>query len=512
MDRHRRTEQPPSGAGAVAVQGVSRQPGLSRAAGPWRIILATVARVILLTAVCLLGWSAAPAALGWAPTTVMTGSMEPRIHPGDVVVARPVPSTELAVGQVLLVDDPDHPGRLRLHRFVAAAPDGSIILRGDANRTDDSTHVQPSAVHGVGFIRVPLVGMPVLWLAERRMVALGLLTGAVMLLLAAARLDRRPPQASNAAYTPAQTPGSGQEDPGVTPPVPATDNAPEPISSTAGRRRVLVGAGAALAVVVVSAAGLVGVHAAAGATFSSPAKNPTSSLSASTAFSCLAPTVSDSPYLFYGFNEGSGSTAPDASGNGRTGTLVGGTSWLTGSCAGDDSPALTLSTNGYVSTPTRVSAAPTTMSMELWIRTSTTSGGVLMDFGSSQTGSSSATDRVLYLTDAGKVAFGVYASVIGAEVATSPKAYNDGQWHQVVATLSGTSMSLYVDGARVTQKTTATSGRANAGYWRVGQDAIASSWTGAPSSTSFEGTVDDAAVYTTALSSTRVSAHYTAGR
>jgi len=81
--------------------------------------------------------------------------MQPRINPGDVVSARPVPSGSLQLGMVLLVDDPDHPDRLRLHRLVRFSPDGRLILRGDANPHEDSSPVDRQAVHGVGSLRVP---------------------------------------------------------------------------------------------------------------------------------------------------------------------------------------------------------------------------------------------------------------------------------------------------------------------------------------------------------------------
>jgi signal peptidase len=69
---------------------------------------------------------------------------------------------------VLLVDDPDFAGRLRLHRLTAIRG-GALILRGDANAQVDSTPVAPSAVHGQAFLRIPLVGYPLLWLRTGRL-------------------------------------------------------------------------------------------------------------------------------------------------------------------------------------------------------------------------------------------------------------------------------------------------------------------------------------------------------
>ncbi|WP_065963054.1 S24/S26 family peptidase [Curtobacterium sp. UCD-KPL2560] len=133
-----------------------------------RVVVGTAARAIVATVVGLALWAAAPAVLGWQPTTVVTGSMAPRLTPGDVVVSRPVPEPDVVPGRVLLADDPDQPGHLRLHRYVEAREDGTLVTKGDANPAADSTPLDRSAVHGVGYLRVPWVGVPVAWAHEGR--------------------------------------------------------------------------------------------------------------------------------------------------------------------------------------------------------------------------------------------------------------------------------------------------------------------------------------------------------
>jgi signal peptidase I len=164
-------------------------------AGAWlaptlRLVVAALSRMVLTVAMSLTLWAAMPALLGWHPTTVVTGSMEPNIKPGDVVSARPVPSSSLKLGMVLLVDDPDHPDRLRLHRLVRFNPNGSLELRGDANPRADSSTVGRRAVHGVGSVRVPYVAIPILWLHEGALLKLVILVAAILALVAAAGLDR----------------------------------------------------------------------------------------------------------------------------------------------------------------------------------------------------------------------------------------------------------------------------------------------------------------------------------
>ncbi len=59
-------------------------------------------------------------------------------------------------------------------------------------------------------------------------------------------------------------------------------------------------------------------------------------------------------------------------------------------------------------------------------------------------------------------------------------------------------MALYVDGVRVARRTDTTQGEAYLGYWRVGGDNL-DGWPSQPSSSNFAGSVDEVAIYPTAL-------------
>ena len=138
---------------ATAAQRIVGSRGASRSWPHWlRLVVGVVSRTVLGTLVGLLLWAAVPAVIGWTPTTVMTGSMEPRIHPGDVVVAKPVAETEIHRGQVLLFQDPDRADHLRLHRYDDNGQGTQIVTKGDANPTADSTPIDRSAVVGVGYL------------------------------------------------------------------------------------------------------------------------------------------------------------------------------------------------------------------------------------------------------------------------------------------------------------------------------------------------------------------------
>ncbi|NII42628.1 signal peptidase [Curtobacterium flaccumfaciens] len=161
-----------------------------------RFTAVLVARGLVAALVGVAIWGVAPLALGWHSTTVMTGSMQPSLVPGDVVVSRPVPTSQIRAGQVLLFPDPDHAGVLRLHRLHQVDADGALVTKGDANPADDSSTVRRTAVVGVGYLRVPLVGTPVVWLAEHRVDRLVVLALAITLLVGLAVLPPVPSGAS----------------------------------------------------------------------------------------------------------------------------------------------------------------------------------------------------------------------------------------------------------------------------------------------------------------------------
>ncbi|WP_324650215.1 signal peptidase I [Georgenia sp. H159] len=160
---------------------------------------AGVARTLLVTLAGLLLWSVLPAVLGWQPTVVMSGSMEPSIRTGDMVLTRDVPAGALRPGHVVLVDDPSRPGSRLMHRLVETDDDGGLVLRGDANEDPDSTPVAAADVRGVGIIRVPWVGLPYVWTAEGRYPSLAVTVLGLVALLALSPVRERtpPPDAGN---------------------------------------------------------------------------------------------------------------------------------------------------------------------------------------------------------------------------------------------------------------------------------------------------------------------------
>ncbi len=223
-----------------------------------------------------------------------------------------------------------------------------------------------------------------------------------------------------------------------------------------------------------------------------------------------AGVMADAPSHYWRLGQAAGAaTSPDQA-SARSLTLL---SAVTGGVGGalngstDTAAAFAGSLSGRAATSV-AEPGPQTFSLELWFSTTSASGGKLFGFGNSSTGTSSSYDRHLYLDNAGHLTFGVYNGA--ARTVTTERTYNDGAWHHVVATLSATGMVLYVDGVQSVGSAQATSAQAFDGYWRLGGDALGS-WPNSGSSDNFAGTLDEVAVYPTALSAARVLAHYTAG-
>jgi signal peptidase I len=127
----------------------------------------TVSMLVVTMATSLSLWIALPwMALDWSPTLVSSGSMEPLVAPGDIVMIRPAEAAELVPNTVVLYDTPGT-GRV-LHRILEQLPDGTFRTGGDANSVPDSAPVHADDIEGAAVLAVPWVGRPSLWLAEGR--------------------------------------------------------------------------------------------------------------------------------------------------------------------------------------------------------------------------------------------------------------------------------------------------------------------------------------------------------
>ena len=221
--------------------------------------------------------------------------------------------------------------------------------------------------------------------------------------------------------------------------------------------------------------------------------------------------ASTSPYVqqvtgqgasaFWRFGETAGPVY-DWTGNNDGTAGSGVTRGMAGAIAGDPDTAATVNgtDSGRVTTATSL-AGPSTFTTEAWIKTTTTSGGKILGFGNSATGTSNNYDRHLYMDNSGKILFGVYPGAV--KTLRTTNSYNDGQWHQVVGTLGQGGMTLYVDGVKIATDPTVTGAQNYSGYWKIGGDNL-NGWTNQPSSANFAGSIDDVSIYPTALTEQQI--------
>jgi hypothetical protein len=214
--------------------------------------------------------------------------------------------------------------------------------------------------------------------------------------------------------------------------------------------------------------------------------------------------LADTPRAYWRLGETSGTTATDSGPSAYNGTYVGGvTLGSAGALTGIPNPAATFDgANDNVIRNPFPGMATTAATVDLWIKTSDTT----KEAGIVSYASSASVDE-FQLRDAKSLK--VY--IRGTSVATGV-VLNDGAWHHLAVTWTsaGGALRVYKDGAL------AFSGTLRAGYamttggaWVLGQeqDAIGG---GYETSQAYLGTLDEVAVYPTALTAARVQAHYNA--
>jgi hypothetical protein len=215
----------------------------------------------------------------------------------------------------------------------------------------------------------------------------------------------------------------------------------------------------------------------------------------------------DAPTSYWRLGEPSGSVGYDWSGGSDLTLDASATRGTQGALAEQNTATTFAGSAGVPATTAAAQNGPKTFSVEAWFKTTTTSGGKIIGFGNSSTGNSTSYDRHVYMTNDGRIVFGVYPGTV--RTVTSGPGLNDDKWHHVVGTLSGAGQELFIDGERVGQRTDTTTAQVYSGVWRVGGDSLGG-WPNQPASAKFAGAIDEVAVYPTALALTRVQAHFTA--
>jgi len=121
-----------------------------------------VSAVALLFLIAVLLAGVLPSVLGYESFVVLSGSMEPNIHVGDLAVVAPRKPSEFMVGDVITYRTTAQPDVVVTHRIVGIGQDEdgrlSFETKGDANVVVDSVAVEQGAVLGRVAYALPYVG------------------------------------------------------------------------------------------------------------------------------------------------------------------------------------------------------------------------------------------------------------------------------------------------------------------------------------------------------------------
>ncbi len=185
------------------------------------------------------------------------------------------------------------------------------------------------------------------------------------------------------------------------------------------------------------------------------------------------------------FNSLNGTQVPDTSGHNKHGTLAGG--WTTG--PGRDGTAVRFNgTSGRVIVPDSMySFGNASWTLAVWLKTSSSNDSYLISKGDGSDLRMSS-GRALFTISAG----GSFNNLFGHRI------LNDGIWHDVVATRSGSSLSIYIDG--VLDISGSLNGTPDMGVTMLAARSGNSDW--------FDGWLDDVRIYNRALSSSEVASLY----
>lgn len=242
--------------------------------------------------------------------------------------------------------------------------------------------------------------------------------------------------------------------------------------------------------------------------------DPFTSASAYTLVSGAAPTLgpantyadiilADAPIRYHRLDESSGATAFDIAGGAHAGTYSGGfTLGAAGALTGDPDTACAFNgSTARVSIPTTLlPSGNQPFSMECWFKFAAAPAGnqFLICYGSTTPAAHNAFQ--LYLTPAGAVQCDVVGTGVITSAAVAANAY-----HHVLVTWDGTTLTLYVDG---TSRGTSTPG---AQAIPTSSTALTIGVNTSATSGFYSGQIDEVAVYGSALSAARASAHFAAG-
>jgi hypothetical protein len=218
--------------------------------------------------------------------------------------------------------------------------------------------------------------------------------------------------------------------------------------------------------------------------------------------------LADSPVAYWRLGEASGTTAADGI-RGRHGSYIGTpTPNQTGALNGDANPAVTFNgTSQYAGVPYDAALNPAQFSLEAWAKP-TGGAGNWRAVAGTWSDDLSSTARGVGIWANGSNQWTVWAGngTSPSTVVTGP-AITTNTWAHLVATYDGTTLRLYVNGILAGSSTGGFTANTSGPLGISAFNYPTAGW-----NDFFPGQIDEVALYSSALSQTRVQAHYLLGR
>jgi hypothetical protein len=196
----------------------------------------------------------------------------------------------------------------------------------------------------------------------------------------------------------------------------------------------------------------------------------------------------------WGFNESSGSTVTDASGNNNTGTFGSG---VTRTTAGKYGGALVFNGSSFATVPNAASLNLTTgMTLEAWVFPTVNATNWSTVAMKEQPG---GLVYVLYAGSPGNrasVYYNVSTSSSGERGFQGPSALPLNTWSHLAATYNGSTLSLYINGALITSQALTGSIVTSNGALRIGGNGVWGEY--------FTGRIDEVRIYNRALAQAEI--------
>jgi hypothetical protein len=210
---------------------------------------------------------------------------------------------------------------------------------------------------------------------------------------------------------------------------------------------------------------------------------------------------------YWPFEEGTGTTAADLSGNGNAGTLQNSPVWSTSVPPTPYANTHSLSFDGVQSYVTMGNPAALqltgALSITAWFKSSATLGNYATLVSKWWSGGTEAAYSIHWSNSSGPL-FGVGNAALAGIGAATATPYTDGSWHFLAGTWDGATITLYIDGKSVASTTTDASFDPLANISDPFDVATDNRYAPGTGDRFFPGSVDDVRAYARALSAAEV--------